>query len=233
MGRLEPPRLILAEEVVAVHEDDPLGRRVRFFEDLVEVLDGLAAEARAGGKVPVDVLDLLLALLDRLRDVRGDGVGGGDVDQERHTPLLGEGRHRVGRSRVKRPHQHPGTPVHDTLGLDAAVLGLGLRVTDDQLELDAALRLDAARRVDCIGGHLSAQTAGLPGFGERTRHGMNDADLERLRLRAERQRKSGDGCAGGGRLEKPPPGQSMRCHHEPPPRSSLAMIMRWIWFVPS
>src|SRR5437867_6129347 len=262
VGRLEATRLVLSEEVVAVHQHDPLRRHVGFLEDLDEVLHGLAAEARARREVAVDVLHLLLAVPDRLGDVGRDRIGRGDVDEERDALLLGDRHHCARGSRVERPQQHLGALVDDALGLDATVLGLGLRVADDQLELDPALRLDASGRVDRTDRHLSAESASLPRLGERARHRMNGADLERLRLRAERERKSHDGGATGSRLEKRATGQSVRRHHEPPrsgrritnervarsgpsprnsaaarepqpPRSSLAMIMRWIWFVPS
>src|SRR5437870_10055098 len=213
--RLKAAGLVLAEEIVAVHQDDPLGRHAGFLEDVDEVLDGPPAEARAGGEVAVDVLDLLLAVLDRPRDVRRDRIGGGDVDEERHAPLLGHRYHRVGAARVEGAQQHLGALAHDALGLDAAVLGLGLGVADDQLELDPVLSLDTAGGVDRVDGHLCAEAAGLSRLGEGAGDRMDRADLERLGLRAERKRKpEGRGAAGGGREERTT-GQST-LHAKPP-----------------
>src|SRR6266850_669963 len=228
VGRLESARLVLTEEIVAVHQDDALRRRVRLLEDLVEVLDRPAPEARAGRKVPVDVLDLLLAFLDRLGDVRGDGIGRRDVDQERHALLLGHRHHGVGAPRVERPQEHPSALVDEALGFDAAVLGLGLRVAHDQLEPQAALRFDAAGRVDRLDGHLRAQAASLAGLGQGARDRMHGADLERPRLGAKQEGKARERRAGGAGLQPGPPRQSRRGLHAPPPSSSLAMIMRWI-----
>src|SRR4029453_18264530 len=133
----------------------------------------------------------------------------------------------------ERAQEHQGALVDDALGLDSAVLGLRLRVAHDQLEPNAALRLDAAGRVDRLDGHLRTQAAGLAGLGQGAGDRVDGADLERPRLGAERERKSRERRADGGRLQPGPPRQSMHGLHAPPPRSSLAMIIRWIWFVPS
>src|SRR5206468_12799315 len=80
---------------------------------------------------------------------------------------------------VERAHQHLRALVDHALGLDAAVLGLALRVARDQLELQPALALHAAGGVDGLDGELGAEPAGLARLGERARHGVNRADLER------------------------------------------------------
>ena len=191
-----------------MHEHDALRRDARLLEDLGEVLDGVPSEARARREVPVNVLDLLLALLHRLRDVRRNRVGGGDVHEKGHALLLRDRHHRVGRAGVEGAEQHLGALADGALGLDAPVLGLGLRVAEQQLELEATLGLDAAGGVDRVRRHLRPEAAGLPGLGERAGHRMDRADLERLRLRAERQREAEHGRAGRGGSEERATAQS-------------------------
>jgi hypothetical protein len=121
---------VLAEEVVAVHQDHALRRGAGVLEDLREVLDGLAAERGARGKVPIHVLELLLSVLHGLGHVGSDGVGGGNVDQEGHVPLLGDRDHGRSAAGVERSHQHLGALVDDPLGLRASHVGLGLGVAE-------------------------------------------------------------------------------------------------------
>ena len=208
VGGQEAARLALAEEVVAVHQHHPLGRHLRLGEDLGEVLHGLAPERRRRRKVAIDVLDLLLALLYRLGHVGGDRIGRGDVDEERHALLLGHRHHRVRAAGVEGPEQHLGALVDDALGLDAAVLGLRLRVADEELQLEPALALDATRRVHRLDRHLGAESARLPGLGQRAGHRMHGTDLERLGLRARRAGPPDDGGAADGDLEERATGES-------------------------
>ena len=186
VGRLEALGIVLAEEVIAVHEHDALGRHAGLLEDLAEVLHGLLAEGRARREVAIHVLHLLLPVLDGLGHVGGDRVGGGDVDEERHAPLLGDGHHGRGAARVERAHQHLRALVDHPLGLGPPDVGLGLRVAEDQLELRATQRLDPTRGIDGVHGHLGAESAGLPGLGERPGDRMDAADLDGRRLGAQR-----------------------------------------------
>jgi hypothetical protein len=199
---LEAARLVGAEEIVRVHQHDPLRAHAGFLEDLVEVLHRPHPEERARREIAIDVLRLLRALLHRLRHVRGDRIGGGDVDEERYATLL---RHRHDRRRVagvERAHQDLCPGVDEPLGLGAGDLGLGLGVAEHQLELRALHRLDTAGRVHVIDGDLRREAAGLARLRERTGHAVDRRDLDRLRLRAQRQRHGGHGGAGDGGLEK-------------------------------
>src|SRR5262249_396477 len=107
----------------------------------------------------------------------------------------------------------------DALGLDAAVLGLGLRVAEEQLEPDPALPLDPARGVDRLDGHLRPETTRLAGLGERAGYRVDRADLERLRLGAKWQRKPEDRGARGRCFEEGASGRSIR--HAKPPGSTI------------
>src|SRR5262249_3854280 len=102
---------------------------------------------------------------------------------------------------------------------DAAVLGLGLRVAEEQLEPDPALPLDPARGIDRLDGHLRPETTRLAGLGERAGYRVDRADPERLRLGAKRQRQPQDRGARGRRFEEGTAGRSMR--HAKPPGSAI------------
>ena len=133
VGGLEAPRLVLPEEVVGVHEDDALRGDARLLEDLVEVLDRPLAEERARGEVPVDVLDLLLSVLHGLRHVGRDGVGRGDVDEERDPALLGHGHDGRGVGRVEGAHEDLGPGVDEPFRLGPRHVLLGLGVAEQEL----------------------------------------------------------------------------------------------------
>ena len=166
VGRLERSRLHLAEQVVGVQEDDALRRDSCVLEDLAHVLHGPLAEHRPGGEDAVDVLDLLLALLHGLGDVGRDRIGGRDVDDEGHAPLLGDRDHGVRIPGAESAHQHLGAGVDQPLRLLPRDLGLRLRVPEHEVELGAAERLDAAGLVDGLGRELGAR-AGTPARARR------------------------------------------------------------------
>src|SRR5207245_2517641 len=96
--------------------------------------------------------------------------------------------------------------------LEPPEVGLGLRVAQQQLQLQPAERLDAARRVDRVRGHLSAEAARLARLGERARHGMDDAKLEGRRLGAQRARREAERRARRGGVEEHPTAESGQCH---------------------
>src|SRR5437867_211898 len=77
-----------------------------------------------------------------------------------------------------------------------------MRVADQQIELGPAHRLDAAGGVHVVGGDLRGEPACLARLGQRPGRAVDGRDLDRLGLSAQRQRKSGDGSAGDGGLEK-------------------------------
>ena len=80
-------------------------------------------------------------------------------------------------------------------------------VPEHRLDLGAAERLDAARRIDLVDRHGGAKPALLAGIGQRTGYRMQDADLHHSRLRAHYDRRvdqtSGRHSAQSGRLQKP------------------------------
>src|SRR6202035_1477936 len=80
-----------------------------------------------------------------------------------------------------------------------------LRIAKHRLDLGAAERLDAARRIDLVDRHRSAEPGLLAGIRQRAGYRMQDADLHRGRLRARYDRRAdetGD-SAQSGRLQKP------------------------------
>ena len=197
-------------------------RTIRFgeiaglLEDLPHELHRPLAEHRPGREVAVDVLDLLLPFLHRLGDVRRDGVGRRDVDDEGDSALLGDRDHRIRVPRAERAHEELRAAVDEPLGFLPCHLGLRLRVAEQELELGPAQRLDAARLVDGLRGQLGAEPAGLPGLGERAGHRVEHAELDRRRLGSQDRREP----EGGQASPRPPPRSSAGRSHAP--RSSCS-----------
>ena len=74
------------------------------------------------------------------------------------------------------------------LDLGVAAVRRRLRVAEHRLDLRAAERLDAARRVDLLDRDLRADPALLAGIGQRAGHRMQHADLDGRALRAQHGR---------------------------------------------
>ena len=216
VGGLERPRLNLAEQVVGVQEDDPLRRDPGLLEDLPHELHRPLAEHRARREVAVDVLDLLLPLLHRLGDVGRDGVGRRDVDDERDAALLGDRDDRIRVPGAERAHEELSAAVDEPLGFLPRHLGLRLGVSEQELELRAAERLDAPRLVDGLGRQLGAEPAGLPRLGERSRDRVDHAELDRWRLRSQDRREPEGGQ----------PRRGPRPRHERPPADHVRLAHR-------
>ena len=215
VGGLEAGGGGLAEEVVGIHHDHALGADVGLAEDVGHVLDGVLAEGHRAGEVAVDVLDLLLALTHRLGDVGGDRIGGGDVDQVRHPPLLGQRRDGRDVRGVESAGHHLGASAHQPLGLRARDLDLGLAVGQQQLQLRAAHRLDAARGVDRLRGQLRAQPAVSADLGHGAADRADNTDLDRLRLSVERPGQRDGTGRSTGQQEKVSATDAARDHRGP------------------
>jgi hypothetical protein len=148
------------------------------------------------------VLDLLLPLPHRLRDVGGDRVDAGDVDHVRYPALLGQRRDRrdVGGVEAAGEDLRPGPdqPVR----LRARDLHLRLAVGEQQLQPRAPHRLDPAGGVDGVGGELGTQSTVAAHLGHRTRDRADDADLDGLGLGPQRPRHGGGSGSDGGDVEE-------------------------------
>jgi hypothetical protein len=79
---------------------------------------------------------------------------------------------------AERAHEQLSAAVDEPFGFLPRHLGLRLGVSEQELELRAAERLDAPRLVDGLGGKLGSEAAGLPRLGEGARDRVEHAELD-------------------------------------------------------
>ena len=167
-----------AERRVLVHDHHRLRGLAGLLVDGHEVVDrGLGDHAEARTE-PEGVLQA----------AGDDGVDHADVDDIGQVVARGGlARGKADAAGIAADHGGDAGRVH-LLDLGVAAVRRRLRVAEHRLDLRAAERLDAARRVDLLDRELRADPALLARIGQRAGHRMQDADLHGRALRAQHGR---------------------------------------------